>query len=86
LKRIIQQRATEFFHPALAPSLSRCRGHIEKCILHLRNSHGSVLENDPPEILAAEVRLALDELGSMTGTVHTEELLGRIFGRFCVGK
>ncbi|QVL33159.1 tRNA modification GTPase [Telmatocola sphagniphila] len=83
--RIVRQ-ATDFFHPALASSLSRCRHHVDRSILHLRNAHNSVLFEDPAEILAAEVRLALDQLGEMTGAIYTEDLLGRIFSRFCVGK
>ena len=30
--------------------------------------------------------LALDQVGEMTGAVYTEDLLGRIFSRFCIGK
>ncbi len=38
------------------------------------------------ELVAAEVRLALDELGRVVGAVYTEDLLQRVFSRFCVGK
>jgi tRNA modification GTPase len=38
------------------------------------------------ELLAAELRAALDELGKVAGAVYTEDLLDRIFSRFCVGK
>jgi tRNA modification GTPase len=45
------------------------------------------------ELAAAEVRLALEALGEVTGSTaegrrreDTEEVLGRIFSRFCVGK
>jgi len=41
---------------------------------------------DQAEILAVELRTALAELGTITGQVVTEEILGRIFSRFCVGK
>ncbi len=37
-------------------------------------------------LLASEIRLALDRLGSITGRVHTDDLLDRIFSRFCIGK
>ena len=37
-------------------------------------------------LVAAELRLALDALGDLVGTADTEELLGRIFQRFCIGK
>ena len=39
-----------------------------------------------PDLLAEELRLAGDALGSITGRVVAEDLLGEIFGRFCIGK
>jgi tRNA modification GTPase len=39
-----------------------------------------------PELLAEELRLAQAALGEITGVVTTEDLLGQIFSRFCVGK
>jgi len=38
------------------------------------------------ELVAAEVRAALEELGKTVGAVYTEDVLDRIFSRFCVGK
>jgi tRNA modification GTPase len=38
------------------------------------------------ELLAEELRLAQQELGSITGEVTSDELLGRIFSAFCIGK
>jgi len=45
-----------------------------------------VLFGEPPEILAFELRTALDQLGEMVGAVYTDDLLDRIFSRFCIGK
>lgn len=41
------------------------------------------LSND---FLALEVRQALHYLGELTGTITTEDLLGNIFSKFCIGK
>lgn len=38
------------------------------------------------ELVAIELRTALDELGRVTGAVYTDDILDRIFGRFCIGK
>ncbi|MGA2620512.1 MAG: GTPase [Thermoguttaceae bacterium] len=38
------------------------------------------------ELVAAEIRVALFELGKVAGAVYTEDVLDRIFSRFCVGK
>jgi tRNA modification GTPase len=39
-----------------------------------------------PELVAAALRAALDALGSISGAIAPDDVLGRIFGRFCVGK
>jgi tRNA modification GTPase len=39
-----------------------------------------------PELLAIELREALDQLGQVLGMVTPDDLLGRIFSRFCIGK
>lgn len=53
----------------------------------------ATVAHDPPqgppldgELVAAEMRLALDALGELGGHVSPDEVLGRIFASFCVGK
>ena len=41
---------------------------------------------DGAELLALELREALDELGRILGSVSPDDLLGRIFSAFCIGK
>jgi len=38
------------------------------------------------ELFAEELRLAQEALGSITGEFSADDLLGEIFGRFCIGK
>ena len=40
----------------------------------------------PSDLLVEDLRYALNSLGSITGEITTDELLGSIFSRFCVGK
>ena len=81
-----RSRERTLTEPPLAPSLSRCRHHVEACLAHLRQAHSTVLFQEPPELLALELRGALDQLGEMVGAVYTDDLLDRIFSRFCIGK
>jgi len=41
---------------------------------------------DSLELLAAEFRAALDALGGILGAVTPDDILGRIFSKFCIGK
>ncbi|NNM79608.1 MAG: tRNA uridine-5-carboxymethylaminomethyl(34) synthesis GTPase MnmE [Gallionella sp.] len=52
----------------------------ESSLLHAKN----VI--DWPELLAEELRLAQVALSSITGEFTADDLLGEIFGRFCIGK
>jgi tRNA modification GTPase len=38
------------------------------------------------ELIATELRQALGELGKVVGAVYTDDILDRVFSRFCIGK
>jgi len=57
--------------------LVRARHHLSQVI------DGSATDG---ELAAEELRLAANELGRLTGSVDPEDVLGAIFGRFCIGK
>lgn len=40
----------------------------------------------PLEIVSAELRIALNSLQEIVGKTYTEDILGRIFSKFCIGK
>jgi tRNA modification GTPase len=86
LRAALGDRLTALVRPALAPSQSRCRHHVATSTHHLRAARDHVATNDPPELAAAALRAALDQLGEMIGAVFTNDLLDRIFSRFCIGK
>lgn len=60
-------------------ALNRARAHLDAGIAQLAQSRAV-------EILAEELRLAQRALGEITGEVTSDELLGLIFGSFCIGK
>ncbi len=70
----------------VATTAARCR----EGLVAARNALGRAialvgLETDQ-ELLAIEIREALDGLGRLVGAVYTDDLLDRIFSRFCIGK
>ena len=40
----------------------------------------------PSDLLAEDLRTAITHLGSITGQISTDEVLGEIFSKFCIGK
>jgi tRNA modification GTPase len=86
LRAAILDAAVSLVRPPLAPSQSRCRHHLDACLADLQLAHRHALFDDPAELLALALRLALERLGEMVGAVYTNDLLDRIFSRFCIGK
>ena len=84
LLRIEEQLAADA--ESRIPPLGRCQAHLEKADIAMARAHRLALEEDPVELLVLEIRTALDELGEMTGAVYTNDLLDRVFTRFCIGK
>lgn len=60
-------------------SLSKVQKGIEK----IKNEFSL---NTPTDLISIDIREALYYLGEITGEVTTDEILGNIFGKFCIGK
>jgi tRNA modification GTPase len=70
----------------VAGTAARCRESLETAGECLRRARTLLERQVGEEFLAGEIRLALEELGRVAGTVYTDDVLERIFSRFCVGK
>ena len=64
----------------------RCRESLRLAAQSLDRACQLVRDNGGDELVAAEVRAALEELGKTVGAVYAEDVLDRVFSRFCVGK
>jgi tRNA modification GTPase len=60
-------------------ALARARAHVEAGAAHLEQRRAG-------ELVAEELRLAQQALDEITGIFTADDLLGRIFGSFCIGK
>jgi len=61
-------------------ALDRAAGNLDNARSHAAAGAARL------ELFAEELRLAAAALGDITGTVSSDDLLGQIFGRFCIGK
>ncbi len=52
----------------------------------LERVRSSLSAGKTPDLLAEDLREAISHLGEITGEISTNEVLGEIFGRFCIGK
>ena len=71
---------------SLAAINSRHKVLLESAASSLQAAMELVQASAPPELSAIELRSALDALGRIVGATDTEDILGEIFGRFCIGK
>lgn len=61
-------------------ALEQTLQHIDHAVDHAQHDDRVL------DLLAEELRLAHEALGSITGQVSADELLGHIFSSFCIGK
>ncbi|MBQ8363580.1 MAG: 50S ribosome-binding GTPase [Thermoguttaceae bacterium] len=87
-RRIADRLRAEMENGEIVPSTAvRCQESLREANDALRRALALLDSALFDEVLvAAEIRVALDRIGLVVGAVHTEDLLDRIFSRFCVGK
>ncbi len=59
---------------------------IDEARQHCRSAMNKPTAQPPLELLAEDLRLAQTSLGRITGEVTSDDLLGEIFSKFCIGK
>jgi tRNA modification GTPase len=64
----------------------RCRRSLALAARCLKRARKLARAGQSEELVAAEIRDALEELGKVVGAVYTDDILDRIFSRFCIGK
>ncbi len=89
LRRAIADRLPSVRHSALAvvPSTAaRCGESLREASDSLGRAREIAIAAQGDELAAAEIRSALDAIGRVTGAVSTDDVLDRVFRRFCIGK
>jgi tRNA modification GTPase len=78
--------ATSGDEEILGTTAARCADSLTGCREALARAAAAAESGAGDEILAIELREALEHLGRVLGTVYTDDVLDRIFSRFCIGK
>jgi tRNA modification GTPase len=72
--------------PMLAAINARHQVCLERARLCLKEAEEELQKQADPELIAVPLREALDAAGEIVGAADTEEILGKIFSTFCIGK
>ena len=89
LKKLMKQRALENKHydsSSLLVTSSRHRDALEKAQKNVRSALKALDQGMTGDFLSIDLRSALQNLGTITGEITTEDVLDSIFSRFCIGK
>ncbi|UCD87737.1 MAG: tRNA uridine-5-carboxymethylaminomethyl(34) synthesis GTPase MnmE [Desulfobacterales bacterium] len=71
--------------PSIVPNL-RHKVALERALGASKDVVEGLKTRRPAELVAVDLKEALDALGEIIGVVTTEEILDQIFSRFCIGK
>jgi tRNA modification GTPase len=70
----------------VAATANRCRESVCSAETSLTRAAELVQASGGNELVAVELRAALEDIGRVVGAVYTDDLLDRIFKTFCIGK
>ncbi len=71
--------------PRHEAALRAARSHLDAAV-GLLEPMRTARTLDDPELIATVLRSALDALGSIVGEMTPDDVLGLVFGQFCIGK
>lgn len=71
---------------AVAGTGARCREALERAAQALGTASQTMIAGGGDELVAVDLHQALDDLGAVVGATVADDILDRIFRRFCIGK
>jgi tRNA modification GTPase len=90
LRRAVADQACVGKAAGIAALLPRYRRSLSEAASAISYAITDVPANatrlDEPETIAESLRLALTHIGELVGNISPDDILGRVFATFCVGK
>lgn len=85
LSNIVHQQKMQ--HNGLFVSNTRHLHALQETLIYIEKIQEGIQNNLSGELLAIDIKMALHSLGKITGVVEIDrDILGTIFGKFCIGK
>ncbi|MDR3258313.1 MAG: tRNA uridine-5-carboxymethylaminomethyl(34) synthesis GTPase MnmE [Fusobacteriaceae bacterium] len=82
---IIKEKVEKYQNKIIITNI-RHKSSLDKVMVAINNLLNIIREGFPMDLMAIDIRDALDYLGEITGEISSEDLLDHIFKNFCVGK
>lgn len=86
LRAVLRSTLAERVQDAGSVTAERCAGSLRAAAAGVAAAQDLCAAGGDEELIAVELRLALDQLGQVVGAVYTDDILDRVFSRFCIGK
>jgi tRNA modification GTPase len=65
---------------------TRHLAHLQKIKAHLLSIQQNLRANLSTDLIAPDIKLCLQHIGELTGTITNENVLDYVFSKFCIGK
>jgi tRNA modification GTPase len=85
LSRHVEEHLTDLTSGMVVTS-SRHRQKLAAALGKLKSVSRKIKSGESAELIAFDLREAINCLDEITGKVYTEQILDQIFGKFCIGK
>lgn len=83
-------KLAESFHVEIGNELiainARHAHSLEQAKSSLLTAGQKLTANEPSELVASDLRVAIDAFGQISGKIDNEKILDRLFASFCIGK
>lgn len=88
LKKVLLQSQKSLKHPTNATLITNLRHYeaLTEAQSALSRVSDGLKNNIPTDLITQDLREALYHIGTITGEITSDEILGNIFGKFCIGK
>ncbi len=88
---IVEKLIDSVDHKIISPNAaivanSRHFEALQKAHAGIIQVENSLKENLPGDLLASDIRIVLEHLGEITGSISNKDILNAIFEKFCIGK